>query len=506
MSLKKVIASSVVVLLLTLLVLTGKTFAVNTSGIMNSTLKNIQSNLALRNVITTVGAEDPSNERPIILTVERSVVGEWTSQVTLKFTYRCVNNLKSLTITKQDTGAVLDKYEPYSGTQSGMHSFTVTENGVYDCVAEDEEGNTFKLSVTVSNIGEPEPSGVPTINIGNATEDGKWVKERVLTISVSDPKGIKEVTAGVDGSDEVTKLSTTENEGTEKTYTYTVTKNNTKYAFVAINLRDGKKTSRITFHYIDSVAPTDDAPTVSKGTSNTKIVVTCNQKDNESGIEKRELKITKNGAVVITNETIPSEIDLGGEGEFKVQTITTDKVGNQTISKETTYNTSSGEPTPSPSTDPTPSPSTDPTPSPSEPQQGEIKTDKYSVDYNQKILSRVLPNTDLADFKKNIKVEGGVYTIVTDNNEGVTEGVIKSGYKIRTSNNTYTISVIGDIAPNGQIDILDLAKLRAHIIQMSGQTLTGISLVSADISGDGSVNIIDLARLRAIIIGTMTLE
>lgn len=499
MKYRKIIASTIIAILLISIVLTTNTHALSSEGVINSITKEITSKIEVTESKVVGDSTNPTPEHPIYLTCERSSVGEWKDHVELTFIYKGLNAIKSLVITKD--GTQIASSTPAANTYQGTYAITVTQNGEYICVVEDVEGNKMTYRVTVSNIGQAEPSGTPTIELTYEPDSTVWTKEEKLIIKVSDSNGIKSVTIGIDGSSDVTTLSTSENEGTEKTYTYMINKNDTKYAVVAENLKCGKRTSRITFHNIDPTPPTNTAPTVVKGSSNTKIKVTCNQKDNESGIAKKGLKITKEGGTTTTVETIPTEYELPSTGKFTIQTVATDRAGNETVSEGTVYETSAD---PTPSGDPSPSPSSDPSPSPSgNPTPGEIQSDKYNVDYNESIITRVSPKTTKEEFVNNITIQGA-YTILDENDKGVLEGYIKTGYKVKTSNNTYTIAVIGDLAPNGEIDVADLAKMRSHLVGFEGKVLTGAYLRAADVSGDGNVNIIDLSRMRSIIVGNMS--
>ena len=331
-----------------------------------------------------------------------------------------------------------------------------------------------------------ELSSLPKIEVSYSTDSQTWVKEEVLTIKVSDSKGIKEVTAGRADSQTRTKLSTSENEGTEKTYTYTIKENDTKYSIIAINQNDGKKTFNITFHNIDPVAPTDDAPTVTKGSASNTIKVVCNQKDNESKVNKTYCRFKKDGGEYSDWKELSGEVLINGNGNYVIQTKAVDKAGNETISKEVAYKVNGTEPSP-------------------EPGDETISSDMYTINTNTKIITRVRPETTKEEFRKHITVSTGAYSILDKDGNSASDDYIKTGYKLKTGNNTYEISVIGDIAPNGKVDVQDLTKIRPHIVGITGSTLTGLPLMSADISGDGEVNVIDLTRIRALIVGTFKL-
>ncbi len=494
----------VVILMLSILIclfFSAKSYALSFDKIIKNTESNLISAFNVEELESKVGADGK-----IKVTVERAHEGEWTKEETLTFKYTSEKPIKIITFMKDETEEILDKVEPTDEINSGVKTEIVKENGKYKFIVEDIEGSKYTYTVTVSNIGEAEPTGTPSIEVTYSTNTQTWTKEEILTIKVTDENGIKEVTAGEDASEERTKLSTSENEGTEKTYTYKITKNDTKYAIVATNIKGGKKTYRVTLHNIDNIPPTDEAPTVVKGSSSKKIKVTCNQKDNESGIAEKTVRVFRGDTQIKDWSTISGEIELPSENEeYTIETKAVDRAGNETISKTTNYKTSTVEPTPttspSPTTTPSPSPTTTEEPSPS-PTNSEITSEKYNIRQEEKIITRVSPGTTLQEFINNISVKGA-YTIIDENNNGVTEGNVKTGYKVKTANTTYIISVIGDIAPNGKVDVADLARIRAHLVGESGKILTGVNLFAADISGEGNINIIDLARIRAIIVGAL---
>ena len=129
-----------------------------------------------------------------------------------------------------------------------------------------------------------------------------------------------------------------------------------------------------------------------------------------------------------------------------------------------------------------------------------ISSEKYIIDEN--IISRVLPETTLSDFKSNVTANRE-FTITDE--EGNTIGnddIIKTGMTLHlTEDIEFTLIVIGDINKDGVITITDLAQLKEHIIEL--EILTGDRYLAADIDGNGEVTITDLAQLKMIIVGLM---
>ena len=99
-------------------------------------------------------------------------------------------------------------------------------------------------------------------------------------------------------------------------------------------------------------------------------------------------------------------------------------------------------------------------------------------------------------FKTKITVTGD-YTITDSTGKPVT-GKMKTGDKLVASGKTYLIAVVSDISGDGNGSILDLARIRAHIVQRKGFILTGANFYAADLSDNGNVDILDLARMRKV--------
>ena len=128
-----------------------------------------------------------------------------------------------------------------------------------------------------------------------------------------------------------------------------------------------------------------------------------------------------------------------------------------------------------------------------------ISSEKYEISDN--IIKYVLPNTTVANFNKNITVNRTTKVVDKENNEQTAEAILKTGMKLKVEkeNKEYTIVVLGDIKEDGRMDIIDLAKIKLHLIDK--EILTGINLIAADVNKDGEVNINDLAIMKLVIIG-----
>lgn len=121
---------------------------------------------------------------------------------------------------------------------------------------------------------------------------------------------------------------------------------------------------------------------------------------------------------------------------------------------------------------------------------------KYEITEEGYIMG-ILPNTTVADFKK----EFNITPEIEENTN-----IIKTGTIVKINNQTYKAVVIGDIVADGNINLVDLVKIKRHITQFADSILTNENLKAADINLDGEVNTLDLAQIKQIIIGTRVLN
>ena len=146
-----------------------------------------------------------------------------------------------------------------------------------------------------------------------------------------------------------------------------------------------------------------------------------------------------------------------------------------------------------------------PSPSPSEPDEPDppqeplkIESEWYKIDFGKKVI-RIQANTTISEFKQRIKINRN-YIIKNNIGNEISKDLVKNGYFLEVEDLSFKIIVIGDISGNGLNDVLDLARLRDHLIGKTGRILTGNSLEAADINESGDINILDLTRLRKLIV------
>ncbi len=126
--------------------------------------------------------------------------------------------------------------------------------------------------------------------------------------------------------------------------------------------------------------------------------------------------------------------------------------------------------------------------------QEELKTN-YDIS-EQGYIKKVLPNTTLDEFKNNFNKQIEIQD--TD--------IIKTGMICKIEGKTYTIIVTGDINEDGKINIMDLVKIKRHLVNLKDSILLNENLKAADINLDGEINLLDLVKIKRIITGIENIE
>lgn len=132
-----------------------------------------------------------------------------------------------------------------------------------------------------------------------------------------------------------------------------------------------------------------------------------------------------------------------------------------------------------------------------------ITSNKYRIE--EGYISKIAPQTTVAQFKKNVKVENVTtepqMVFIDENGNTLQEdSLIKTGTKLKVGSSLqFTLVVTGDIDGDAEITINDLANIRLHLIDK--KSLTGIKLKAGDLDEDGEVTINDLASMKLILIG-----
>ena len=108
------------------------------------------------------------------------------------------------------------------------------------------------------------------------------------------------------------------------------------------------------------------------------------------------------------------------------------------------------------------------------------------------------------------KVGSSASVVIKDSNGNIKNDsdLIGTGSTIEISNSdgsmTYTYVMFGDLNGDGEIDAVDLLRMRFHLIGRT--TFEGSLRAAADLNGDGEIDAVDLLRMRFHLINTKLIE
>lgn len=135
------------------------------------------------------------------------------------------------------------------------------------------------------------------------------------------------------------------------------------------------------------------------------------------------------------------------------------------------------------------------------------KTEEIKVEAN-KLLSvdeknlqiKLIPDATVADVVKELNVKE--YTILDSKNKEIKkeEEKLATGYKIKANNKTYTLVKIGDVNGDAEVDVIDLALMKRHL--METQKLSSVYYKAGMIQKEATeIDVIDLALLKRVLVG-----
>ena len=123
------------------------------------------------------------------------------------------------------------------------------------------------------------------------------------------------------------------------------------------------------------------------------------------------------------------------------------------------------------------------------------------------VVSGIQFGTSIQSVISAIKSQNATVTVLNKNNQSKTSGVIATEDKLVISINnketTFIVSIKGDVSSDGNIDISDLAMVKAKMLNKVN--LSNAPLKSADINHDGNVDISDLAMIKAHMLGKIVI-
>lgn len=125
-----------------------------------------------------------------------------------------------------------------------------------------------------------------------------------------------------------------------------------------------------------------------------------------------------------------------------------------------------------------------------------LESTKYLILEERGYITRIVPETEIAEFKQGFNVSSDAIGIYQDStmSEEVTSGYIKTGMyaTFDGTNQNFELSVIGDIDSDGEITQIDLNRLIKHVVGLQEAQLQGLTQISADLSSDGNINQVDI--------------
>ena len=137
-----------------------------------------------------------------------------------------------------------------------------------------------------------------------------------------------------------------------------------------------------------------------------------------------------------------------------------------------------------------------------EPEKLTISATNYKIDGNY--ITNIKPETKVSEVKNDVK-SNREYEIQKIDGTKLTENdIVATGYKVKfATGETYEIVVNGDVSGDGKITVLDLAKIKKHIIGL--ETLAGVYQKAGDVDANDTITITDLAKIKKVIIGLVNL-
>lgn len=134
-----------------------------------------------------------------------------------------------------------------------------------------------------------------------------------------------------------------------------------------------------------------------------------------------------------------------------------------------------------------------------------ITSEKYIVNNTESDISRIAPNTTVAQFKNNVTANRDLTFLDKDGNPLTETSILGTGMTVKVGNTLqYTLVVTGDINGDKEVNVDDLAKIKLHILDFT--KLTGIELKAADLDNDKDISINDVAQVKLKIIGAFEIK
>lgn len=340
--------------------------------------------------------------------------------------------------------------------------------GLKEESCKDEAGNCIEGEIYKKITIDKEP---PTCHI--ETEEEVTNKDSVI-YKIKFSEEVQGITADIINVENGTKGILGKKEENGETY-YTLVVTNTQSGRQVVTI-GRKKYKDIAGNYnqeeaIKTIIIDKDAPIIESikpnitETTNSDIILTVNATDAISGIEG----YSWDGQKTWSNS---NQVIIKSNGEYTV--YVKDRTGN--ISSKTIEVTNIKK----------------------EPEKLAISATKYKVDGNY--IKNIKPETKMSEIINDVKSNIEYEIQKKDGTKLTNEEIVGTGYKVKfATGETYEIVVNGDVNGDGKITVLDLAKIKKHIIGL--ETLAGVYQKAGDVDANDTITITDLAKIKKVIIG-----
>ena len=318
--------------------------------------------------------------------------------------------------------------------------------------------NNSNNSTTGGTSSTTTDTTAPTLTVTYKKPDGTEIQEgeftnQDVTVTVTANESIKSINGWTLSGKTLSKTYT---ENTEETITVSDSAGNTSKATIKVI-------------QIDKSAPQITGVT-NKGVYSGKVT----PKVTDANLDKITLK--KDG-VEQTNWQNEQEITEAGSYEITA----TDKAGNSTKYSFTIKIS---------------------------PEDIKIKTEKYKEYTEEKIIAYVEQQETVKNFIEKLKVEpegAKVVVLDTQGKEVSEEETIKTGMKVKIEDqDTYVISVLGDLNGDGESDLRDVATFVSTLLNGPQEDVIEGFKMAADFNKDGEMALIDLTKMIVTLLENMT--
>lgn len=128
--------------------------------------------------------------------------------------------------------------------------------------------------------------------------------------------------------------------------------------------------------------------------------------------------------------------------------------------------------------------------------------DEKIIINQEKMTVKVTPEVTVEELVKKLNTKN--YSIMDKDGNVLKEEKLATDYKIKVLDKTYTIIKAGDVNGDTEVDVIDLALVKRHL--METQKLTDNYYYAGMLQKNGTeIDVIDLALLKRVLMGTTTI-